>query len=72
MISAQLYPTEQGPRYIQGNAISAALTVLAAVLYSASWLLLKYRNVKKAKLIADGVTSNGHEGDRSLETMYIL
>jgi hypothetical protein len=72
MVSAQLYPTAQGPRYIQGNAVSAGLTVVAAILYTASWLLLRYRNAKKTQLIADGATTNGQEGDRSLETMYIL
>jgi hypothetical protein len=72
MVSAQLYPTQQGPRYIQGNAVSAGLTVVAAALYGASWLLLKRRNVEKERLIAEGATTNSLEGDRSLDTMYIL
>jgi hypothetical protein len=72
MVSAQLYPTQQGPRYIQGNSISAGLTVIAAGLYGASWLLLRRRNVEKERLIAEGATTNGLEGDRSLDTMYVL
>jgi hypothetical protein len=72
LVSSQLYPTQQGPRYIQGNAVSAGLTVVAGFLYGSCWLLLKRRNAKKAKLIADGATTNGLEGDQSLETMYIL
>ncbi|KAK5195689.1 hypothetical protein LTR99_002214 [Exophiala xenobiotica] len=72
LISSQLYPTQQGPRYVPGNAISAGLTVVAAFLYGACWLLLKRRNAKKAKLIAEGATTNGLEGDMSLESMYIL
>jgi hypothetical protein len=72
MVAAQLYPTEQGPRYIQGNSVSAGLTVVAAALYGASWLLLRRRNAAKEKLLAEGATTNGLEGDRSLETMYIL
>jgi MFS family permease len=72
MISSQLYPAEQGPRYIQGNAVSAGLTVVAAVLYSVCWLLLRHRNNKKAELIAEGAATNGLEGDRSLDSMYIL
>lgn len=57
---------------MQGNAVSAGLTVIAAVLYLACWLLLRHRNAKKSKLIAEGATTNGLEGDRSLESMYIL
>ncbi len=72
LISSQLYPTQQGPRYIQGNAVSAGLTVVAGFLYGSCWFLLKRRNAKKAKLIAEGATTNGLEGDQSLETMYIL
>ena len=72
MVSSQLYPNQQGPRYIQGNAVSAGLTVVAGFLYFASWLLLRYRNAKKAKFIADGATTNGQEGDRSLDKMYML
>lgn len=72
LISSQLYPTQQGPRYVQGNAVSAGLTVVAGFLYGACWLLLRRRNAKKEKLIAEGATTNGLEGDMSLESMYIL
>jgi hypothetical protein len=72
LISSQLYPTQQGPRYVQGNAVSAGLTVVAGFLYGSCWFLLKRRNAKKAKLIAEGATTNGLEGDQSLDSMYIL
>ncbi|KIM99824.1 hypothetical protein OIDMADRAFT_126093 [Oidiodendron maius Zn] len=72
LVSSQLYPSPQGPRYIQGNAVSAGLTAVAGVLYGACWLLLRRRNAKKAKLIAEGATTNGLEGDMSLDSMYIL
>ncbi|KAF1988406.1 high-affinity nicotinic acid transporter-like protein [Aulographum hederae CBS 113979] len=73
LVSSQLYPTNQGPRYVSGNAVSAGLTVVAAFLYAACWLLLRSRNAQKAKMIADGATDNGKEGDESLEAgMYIL
>ncbi|KUL89609.1 hypothetical protein ZTR_00610 [Talaromyces verruculosus] len=72
LVSSQLYPDQQGPRYIQGNAISAGLTVVAAFLYGGCWLLLKRRNAKKKRLIADGATTNGLEGDMSLGSTYIL
>ena len=72
LVSSQLYPTQQGPRYVPANAVSAGLTVVAAFLYASCWLLLRHRNAKKAKLIAGGATTNGLEGDMSLESMYIL
>lgn len=72
LLSSQLYPTQQGPRYIQGNAVSAGLTVVAAFLYGSCWLLLRIRNQKKDKMIAEGATTNGHEGDRGLDMKYIL
>jgi hypothetical protein len=72
LVSSQLYPSQQGPRYIIGNAVSAVLTVVAGLLYMASWLLLKRRNAEKAKLVADGAMTNGREGDRSLDSVYIL
>ncbi|KAH6719730.1 high-affinity nicotinic acid transporter-like protein [Leptodontidium sp. MPI-SDFR-AT-0119] len=72
VVSSQLYPSQQGPRYVQGNAVSAGLTVVAAFLYGSCWLLLRHRNAKKAKMIAEGATTNGLEGDQSLDSMYIL
>jgi hypothetical protein len=72
MVASQLYPTQQGPRYVQGNAVSAGLTVVAAFLYAACWFLLRRRNQQKEKLIAEGATTNGMVGDRSLDHMYIL
>lgn len=49
VVSSQLYPSQQGPRYVQGNAVSAGLTVVTTFLYGACWFLLCRRNVKKAK-----------------------
>lgn len=72
LVSSQLYPSQQGPRYIIGNSVSAGLTVVAGILYTACWFLLNRRNAKKAKLIADGAVTNGQEGDRGLDSMYIL
>ncbi|KAL2815241.1 major facilitator superfamily domain-containing protein [Aspergillus cavernicola] len=72
LVSAQLYPSNQGPRYIQGNSISASLNVVAAALYFASWMLLRRRDMKKAKLRAEGATTNGYHDDRGLHFDYIL
>lgn len=71
-VSSQLYPAQQGPRYVQGNAVSAGLTVVAGFLYGSCWLILRNRNNKKEKLIAEGATTNGLEGDLALDHKYIL
>ncbi|VUC29708.1 unnamed protein product [Clonostachys rosea] len=72
LVSGQLYPKSQGPRYIQGNAISAGLTVVASGLYFSCWMLLRHRNNKKAKLISEGATTNGYNDDRGLDFQYML
>jgi hypothetical protein len=72
LVSGQLYPSQQGPRYIPGNSISAGLTIVAGFLYASCWLLLRRRNAKKAKMIAEGASTNGKEGDQSLDFTYIL
>jgi hypothetical protein len=72
LVSGQLYPTQQGPRYVPGNAISAGLTIVAGFLYFSCWVLLRRRNAKKAKMIANGATTNEKEGDQALDFTYIL
>ena len=72
LVSAQLYPSTQGPRYKQGNSISAGLDIVAAFLYFSCWMLLRRRNLKKKKLIAEGAVTNGYEDDRSLDFKYML
>jgi hypothetical protein len=44
----------------------AALSILFV------YFLLKRRNAAKQKLLAEGRTSNGKEGDRALDFMYAL
>lgn len=72
LVSAQLYPSTQGPRYIQGNSISAGLNVVAAGLYFSCWMLLRRRNQNKKKLTAEGATTNGYKDDRGLGFKYML
>jgi hypothetical protein len=38
----------------------------------AIYLLLRHRNNEKQKLIAQGTTDNGKQGDRALEFKYVL
>lgn len=72
LVSSQLYPSKDGPRYIMGNATSAGMEVVAVFFVIATWLLLRRRNAKKDKLIAEGATTNGLEGDMALDFKYCL
>ncbi|CRK18593.1 hypothetical protein BN1708_012402 [Verticillium longisporum] len=72
LVAGQLYPKSQSPRYIVGNSISAGLEAVAAIFVALTWLLLRRRNQQKDKLIAEGATSNGMEGDRGLDFKYDL
>jgi hypothetical protein len=72
MVSGQLYPPSQAPRYIMGNSISAGLELVAAVFVVATWFILRRRNQKKEKMIAEGATTNGFTDDRALDFKYIL
>lgn len=72
LVSSQLYPTQDGPRYIMGNATSTGLEAIAACLYVASWLVLRRRNIQKKKLREEGATTNGMEDARGLFFTYGL
>ncbi|EEY15295.1 high-affinity nicotinic acid transporter [Verticillium alfalfae VaMs.102] len=72
LVAGQLYPKSQSPRYVVGNSISAGLEAVAAIFVALTWLLLRRRNQQKDKLIAEGATSNGMEGDRGLDFKYDL
>ncbi|KFY79984.1 hypothetical protein V499_01090 [Pseudogymnoascus sp. VKM F-103] len=58
VLSSNIYPATDAPRYIIRNSVSLAL--------------LRSCNMKKEKLIADGETENGKEGDRGLYFKYLL
>lgn len=72
LVSSQLYPAAQGPRYIMGNSISAGMETIAAVFVVATWFVLRRRNNLKAKQIAEGAKTNGLEGDWALDFKYCL
>ncbi|KAH8700227.1 major facilitator superfamily domain-containing protein [Talaromyces proteolyticus] len=71
-ISSQIYPSTDAPRYILGNAISLTMEVVAMTGIGIIFLLLRSRNNKKQKLIDEGVTDNGKDGDKALDFKYIL
>jgi hypothetical protein len=72
LVSSQLYPSTEGPRYVKGNAISAGLEVVAVVFVVAAWFILRQRSLKKTKMIEEGATTNGKEGDEALDFNYTL
>lgn len=72
LVSGQLYPSSEAPRYIKGNSISAGLEVVAVFFVIATWFIMRKRNQQKEKMIAEGATTNGHNDDRGLDFKYIL
>ncbi|KAL1959732.1 hypothetical protein VTO42DRAFT_1318 [Malbranchea cinnamomea] len=72
LISSQIYPSSDGPRYIVGNSVSMGMEAIAILCVWAMFFLLRWRNQKKAQLIAQGVTDNGKQGDQALDFTYTL
>lgn len=72
LVASQIYPIQDAPRYVKGNAISLGTECVALFGVGLIYLLLKYRTKAKAQLIAAGAETNGKEGDQSLEFDYIL
>jgi hypothetical protein len=48
------------------------METVAALLTVATYFLLRRRNQQKDKLIAEGATTNGLEGDQALDFKYCL
>ncbi|RVX67765.1 hypothetical protein B0A52_07888 [Exophiala mesophila] len=72
ILSGQIYPATDGPRYISGNGVSLGLEFVAFCGVVSIYCLLRYRNKKKEEILATGVESNGKEGDASLQFKYVL
>lgn len=72
LISSQIYPSSNGPRYIVGNSVSLGMETSAMLGIGAIYLLLKWRNAKKDELLAQGALDNGKKGDRALDFKYAL
>ncbi|PVH74234.1 high-affinity nicotinic acid transporter [Cadophora sp. DSE1049] len=72
LIAPQLYPSKDGPRYQLGNGLSLGFEAIACLSVIAVYLLLRSRNAKKQKLIGEGATNNGKEGDEALDFVYFL
>lgn len=72
ILSGQIYPATDGPRYVSGNAVSLGLEFVAFCGVVSIYFLLRSRNKKKEAIMASGVESNGKEGDASLQFKYVL
>jgi hypothetical protein len=72
LVSSQIYPATDSPRYVKGNAISLGMETVACLGVGAVWVLLKRRNTNKQKLIDEGETENGKLGDQGLDFKYAL
>ncbi|KAI5247863.1 high-affinity nicotinic acid transporter [Aureobasidium subglaciale] len=72
VVSSQIYPSTDGPRYLMGNAVSAGMETLALCGVVAVWWTLRRRNMQKEKLRAEGVEDNGKIGDQALDFVYNL
>ncbi|THZ50704.1 high-affinity nicotinic acid transporter [Aureobasidium pullulans] len=72
VVSSQIYPSTDGPRYLMGNGVSAGTETLALCGVVAVWWTLRRRNLEKEKLRGSGVEDNGMDGDRALDFVYNL
>lgn len=72
VMSSQLYPSKDAPRYMMGNGISLGGIVAASCAVGVLWTVWRRRNARKEKLIAEGVTVDNYEDDRGLGFKYVL
>ena len=70
--ASQIYPSSDAPRYVPGNATSLGMEAGAILCVWLVYFLMRWRNQKKQKLIDQGVTDNGKEGDEALDFHYTL
>lgn len=54
-----------------GIVSRAGLEVVSVVFVGLTWLLLRSRNARKAKMITESATTNGLAGDKALDSKYI-
>ncbi|KAK2748127.1 hypothetical protein FQN57_001251 [Myotisia sp. PD_48] len=72
LVSSQIYPAKDGPRYVTGNSISLGMEAGAIVCVWIVFYVFRRRNREKAALTAQGVIDNGKLGDRALDFKYNL
>ncbi|KAF6830696.1 nicotinic acid plasma membrane transporter [Colletotrichum plurivorum] len=72
IVSSQIYPVYDAPRYIKGNAISLGGECIALLSIGLIYALLRRRTANKEKMLAEGRESNGREDDRGLHFKYVF
>jgi hypothetical protein len=75
-MSPFLYKTNEGPRYVRGNAVTLALVGFAGVVYGLMWVYYRWKNNHRDQGLEDdktaGMTDEEVEemGDRSPRFRY--
>jgi predicted MFS family arabinose efflux permease len=69
VLSGQIYPVKDSPRYISGNAVSLGLEFVALLGVGVIVMLLKWRMSRKEKALQEGKGSD-EEGDGALDYKY--
>ncbi|RFU74610.1 high-affinity nicotinic acid transporter [Trichoderma arundinaceum] len=69
VLSGQIYPPGDAPRYISGNAVSLGLEFVSLVGVAIIYALLKWKMAAKKKAIQEGKESD-KEGDGALDFVY--
>ena len=72
LVGPQIYLPRDTPRYVMGNAVSMSCEIAALTGVGIMYFMLRSRNAKKVKLLAEGVTENGKEGDEALGFAFLL
>ena len=72
LIGSQIYIPRDAPRYVMGNAVSMSCEIAALFGVCIMYFILRHRNAQKAKLRAEGATTNGKEGDKALDFIHPL
>lgn len=70
VLSGQIYPKTDAPRYISGNSISLGLEFVALAGVGTICLLLKWRMAGKKKALDEGKQSDDADGDHALDFQY--
>lgn len=70
VLSGQIYPRGDAPRYISGNSVSLGLEFVALMGVGAICVLLKWRMGRKQRALNEGKQSNQDDGDRALDFQY--
>ncbi|CAM1508102.1 Fc.00g049500.m01.CDS01 [Cosmosporella sp. VM-42] len=69
VLSGQIYPLTDAPRYISGNAVSLGLEFVALIGVASICMLLKWRMAQKKKALEEGKQGEA-EGDGALDFQY--